>query len=332
MRVTLLLVLSFTVGLGLAACSSGGSTQAVPGGAPANPAAHPSEVYVYVVSNGSSLVYKYTRGGQEVTTFAPPGGVPWGQPNAITYDSENGLLYVNGGFTNPISAFSTNGLYNSNFPDPGGWTGCITYDATDDALFIEAGSGGGGGGSGSGSGSGSGGAPPPPSGSGNGGIFKVSPSGELEAGPTGVNTSGVTYDSRDNLLFAVISSSSTGSAVAAYDTNLNLLHSWQFEGLTGMMLWNPASKLLYVGEQGNATIYAYKVEVRNNTVTLQEKNLSGGFSGLEDPVVMANDRAGNIYITDWTTQNVQVFDSAGNYLDSIGSGISGPWGVVVAPN
>jgi len=324
MRVTLLLALSLTAGLGLAACSSGSGTPAVPA-APASNAHVLPAADVYIVSNGSDLVYEYTSGGQEVTTFAPPPSVPWVSPTNIAYDSENDLLYVSGGYSNPISEFSTSGLYSANFADPAGDVAGIVYDAADDVLFIGTSW------PNCASSASCGGASGPPE-----GLFKVSPSGEVEAGPTGPKAFGVTYDSRDKLIFAVNYVSGHASSfpyLAVYDTNLNFLTSFSFTGLTGLMLWNPVSNLLYVGEQDNAKIYAYKVRVRDNEITLHQRSLTAdSFSSLENPVVMANDQAGNIYITDSGTQDVQVFGPAGRYLDSIGSGISGPWGIVVVPN
>jgi hypothetical protein len=262
--------------------------------------------HVYIVSNGSNVVDEYRSGGKEITTFAPPSMVGWANPNAATYDSKNHLLYVNGGYQNPISEFTPDGTYKGDFADPGGDTDGIVYDATDDALFIATSVGS------------------------STGVFKVSSSGKVEAGPTGQEAFGATYDSRGKIVFTVINSGKAGTAVAAYDSNLNLLKSFSFKGLShnGMILWDPVTKLLYVGHD-DGKIYAYSIHTK--PLTLAPVKLSGSFSSLENPMVMTCDTAGNIYVTDSGTQNAQVFDANGNYLASIGSDIDIPWGIVDLP-
>ncbi len=55
-------------------------------------------------------------------------------------------------------------------------------------------------------------------------------------------------------------------------------------------------------------------------------------TGLHFPIGMAFDSSGNLFVANWSDNNVKKFDSNGNFINNFGTGFSGPLGIVVDSN
>lgn len=250
---------------------------------------------VYVVINGAGLVDEYTSTGKLVRSFSDSG---FYGPNDDAYDSKNKLLYVDDGDEYPISEFTKKGTYEGEFSDPGEDTEEITYDAPDDCLFLQA-----------------------------NGLFKLTSSGKVLAENTTYANYSLAFDPTDKIVFTVINPGSS-SEVAFYDTNLNYLGSASIPDNDGLLLWNTENKLLYAMSANN-TMYAYQVDFK--TLTLTPVSLSGSFSGLDFPRILANDKDGDVIISDEYGGHVQAYDSEGNFISTIAGDLADPWGIAIVP-
>jgi len=248
---------------------------------------------IYIVGNGSGLVYEYTSGGKRIRSFSGSG---FYGPNGDAYDSKDKLLYVNDGDEYAISEFTKKGTYEGEFSDPGEDTEEITYDGPDDVLFLQA-----------------------------SGLFKLTPSGKVLADNTTYTNASLAFDPSDKIVFTVINPGSS-SEVAFYNTNLDYLGSASIPDNPGRLLWNTANGLLYAMSASN-TMYAYKIDFK--TLTLTPVRLSGSFPGLNSPRNFANDEKGDVIISDEYGGDVVAFDSEGNYISTIAGDLADPWGIAI---
>lgn len=91
-----------------------------------------------------------------------------------------------------------------------------------------------------------------------------------------------------------------------FQSKLASVHSLRYPT---RLSWGSDSKL-YVSDHANGSVFIY-----DNTL-----NLQGELKKLANPLAVATDGSGNIYVGNQGRNNVEVYDSAGNLLKSIGDG------------
>ena len=258
---------------------------------------------IYVADTSNNRIQKFnsshvfqTEWGSSASSYGSGPGEMSG-PRGITHDSSNNI-YVADQYNNRVQKFTSAGSLITQF----GTSGLSSYGGYEDSY----GNGG----------------------SGNNVRF-YSPAG------TAIDNDGNTYvsDQGNNRIMKFNSSGNfvsqiASSSVGSYGEPSNGSNNGEFDRPAGMV--TDASNNLYVADFGNNRIQKFNSSGAHQ-LSFGGNGPYGGGSGdgqLMNPMDVALDGTGNIYVADLMNDRLQKFDSGGNYLTKTSSAVSSLGGVV----